>query len=47
MKIPILGKTIIIGETDKRGKNVKIGLIDSETGKGKGIYIEPEPVFER
>lgn len=47
MKLPIFGKELVIGETDKHGKNVIIGVIDIKTGKGGGIYTDPAPTFER
>jgi hypothetical protein len=47
MILPIFGKELVIGETDKHGKKVVIGIIDSKTGKGGGIYTNPDPIFER
>lgn len=47
MKLSIFGKTLVIGETDKHRNTVIIGVVDNKTGKGGGLYIEPEPVFER
>lgn len=47
MKIPIFGKEFVIGEKDKHGKNIVVGIVDTKTGKGMGVYTDPEPVFER
>lgn len=47
MRLPIFGKELVLGEKDKHGNNVVIGIIDSKTGKGGGIYTDPEPTFER
>ena len=47
MKIPIFGKEFVIGEKDKHGKNIVVGVVDTKTGKGMGVYTDPEPVFER
>jgi len=47
MRLSILGKELVLGEKDKHGKSVVIGIIDSKTGKGGGIYTDPEPTFER
>jgi hypothetical protein len=46
MKLSIFGRILVIGEIDKHRNNVIIGVVD-KTGKGAGIYIEPEPIFER
>lgn len=47
MKISLFGKTLVIGETDKYGKNIVAGFIDNKTGKGTGIYTDKGPIFER
>jgi hypothetical protein len=47
MMLPIFGKEIVVGEIDKHGNNVMIGIIDTKTGKGGGVYTDPEPTFER
>lgn len=47
MILSIFGKELVIGETDKSGKKVMVGVIDAKTGKGGGIYREPDPNFER
>ena len=45
MKLCVFGKELVIGEKDKHGKNVVIGVVDTKTGKGRGIYTDPEYIF--
>jgi len=47
MRLSMFGKELVIGEKDKHGKKVTIGVIDAKTGKGSGVYEDPDLVFER
>lgn len=47
MRLSIFGKELVISEKDKHEKKVVIGVVDAKTGKGSGVYTDPDPVFER